>query len=507
MMYVSFFLAILPLAVLIVLILKIKAPIHYATLFTFILTVVLALWYWHQPMAHVGESVIYGIIKGLWPIIIVILAAIYSYNLMLNTGAMQVLKDMLAGISDDKRIQVLLIAWCFGGFLEAVAGYGTAVAIPISILIALGFEPLKASVASLIANTVPTAFGAVGIPVTVLAQYTGLSVFDISSMVVIQLAFLNIFLPFVIVAIAGGGIKHIRGVIFITLCCGVTNLIPQYITARYLGAELPAFAGSLVSLIVVVILAKYRKKNQFISQKKHEVRSYSLGQWLNAGVIYILTFVLIILSSPLFPTIKSYLNQYNSQYALNLIHKTLDIDWLTSPGILIFIASIIGGLMQRAQVVTLFHVLGSTVIQLRKSILAILAIVAMATVMDTSGMIDIIAMTLVDLTGHTYIAIAPVIGALGTFVTGSDTNSNVLFGKLQVSAAEQLNINPVILAAANTAGATGGKMISPQSIAIAVSATKMEGQDSAIMIRTIKYCALYIIILGLELIPLAYFMS
>lgn len=507
MIYVSFFLAVLPLVALIVLILKVKAPIHYATVCTLALIMVLALWYWHQPISHVGQSILYGVIKGVWPIVVVILAAIYSYNLMLKTGAMQTLKDMLAGISDDKRIQVLLIAWCFGGFLEAVAGYGTAVAIPISILIALGFDPLKASVTSLIANTVPTAFGAVGIPVTMLAQYTGLSVLDISSMVVIQLAFLNVFLPFVIVAIAAGGIKHIRGVIIITLCCGVTNWIPQYLTARYLGAELPAFAGSLVSLVVLICLAKFRKKKRGMATKQLTSQSHSTRQLINAGIIYILTFLFIILSSPLFPFIKSFLNHYNSQYTLGLIQKNIDIDWFTSPGPLIFLACIIGGLIQGARITTLGTVFLSTCMQLRKSILAILAIVAMATIMDTSGMIDIIATTLVNLTGSAYIVIAPMIGALGTFVTGSDTNSNVLFGKLQVSAAEQLHINPVILAAANTAGATGGKMISPQSIAIAVSATKMEGQDSTIMSRTLKYCVLYIGILGVELIPLTYFIS
>lgn len=169
------------------------------------------------------------------------------------------------------------------------------------------------------------------------------------------------------------------------------------------------------------------------------------------------------------------------------------------PGVLIIIATFIGGLIQGAGIGTMLSVLWSTVVQLKNSIIAITAIVAMATVMDTSGMIGSIANTLVSVTGTGYIFIAPVIGALGTFVTGSDTNSNVLFGKLQTSAAAQLNIDPILLAAANTSGATGGKMISPQSIAIAVSATKMDGQGSAIMSGTLKYCAIYIIILGVKI--------
>lgn len=196
---------------------------------------------------------------------IVILAAIYSYNLMNATKSMDVLRNVLASVSDDKRIQVLLISWCFGGFLEAAAGYGTAVAIPIGILIALGFNPLKAAIASLVANTVPTAFGAVGIPVSVLAEQVNLPVTTLSGTIILQLALFNILLPFVIVAIIGGGMKAIRGVGLITLMCGISTLIPQYLVAVNLGAELPAFAGSLVSLIVIVFMAKNRKEKQSLN--------------------------------------------------------------------------------------------------------------------------------------------------------------------------------------------------------------------------------------------------
>lgn len=183
----------------------------------------------------------------------------------------------------------------------------------------------------------------------------------------------------------------------------------------------------------------------------------------------------------------------------------LKIDWIATPGVLIIIASLLGGFMQGAKLGTMLNVFVSTVKQLKNSIIAITAIVAMATVMDVSGLIASLAQTMVDVTGGGYLFIAPVIGALGTFVTGSDTNSNVLFGKLQTMAAEKLHVDPVWLAAANTAGATGGKMISPQSIAIAVSATRMEGQGSAIMSGTLKYCGVYIIILGLK-VGLVYYL-
>ncbi|MCW2481426.1 L-lactate permease [Candidatus Symbiopectobacterium sp. NZEC135] len=511
--YFPFFLGIFPLLVMIVLILKIKTPIHYAVLITLALTLIITYLFWNTSVRTLGLAITYGALKGLWPIIIVILGAIYSYNLMQKTRSMDVLRDVLAGISDDKRIQVLLISWCFGGFLEAAAGYGTAVAIPIGILIALGFNPMKAAVASLVANTVPTAFGAVGIPVSILAEQVHLPVTTLSATVVAQLALFNILLPFVIISIIGGGIKAIRGVFGITLVCGVTTLVPQYLVAIYLGAELPAFAGSLTSLIAVTLMAKARKKAtepeyRISSDHQTSVASYSASQLLRACAIYLLIFVFILLCSPLFPAIKSAVSQVASVIPFYLTETQvlkLKIDWIATPGVLIIIATLLGGFIQGANLPTMLSVFFGTVKQLKNSIIAITAIVAMATVMDVSGLIATLAQTMVDVTGGGYLFIAPVIGALGTFVTGSDTNSNVLFGKLQTMAAEKLHVDPVWLAAANTAGATGGKMISPQSIAIAVSATRMEGQGSAIMSGTLKYCGVYIVILGLK-VGLVYYL-
>ncbi|GAB1105765.1 MAG: L-lactate permease [Shewanella algae] len=511
--YLLFSLGVLPLLVMILLILKIKMPIHQAVLITLLLTLVEATIFWHTPAQTLGSAMAYGVIKGLWPIVIVILGAIFSYNLMLQTRSMEVLKNLLAGISDDKRIQVLLISWCFGGFLEAAAGYGTAVAIPIGILIALGFKPLKAAIASLVANTVPTAFGAVGIPVSILAEQVNLPVTELSGTVIAQLALFTLLLPFVIVAIIGDGFKAIRGVFGITLVCGIATLLPQYFVAIHLGAELPAFAGSLVSLLVVALMAKKRQKPtpaayRIDNDQCRITGHYSGGQIFKACAIYLLIFVFILLCSPLFPEIKGLLTQVSSKPVFPLangVELSLTIDWIATPGVLIILATLIGGTLQGASLASMLKVFSATLKQLKNSIIAITAIVAMATVMDVSGLITDMAHTLVNITGGAYLFIAPLIGALGTFVTGSDTNSNVLFGKLQTVAAEKLQVDPLWLAAANTSGATGGKMISPQSIAIAVSATRMEGQGSAIMSGTIKYCMAYILILGLK-VGLVYYL-
>ncbi|UXY12765.1 L-lactate permease [Kosakonia sp. ML.JS2a] len=505
--YLLFIVGLIPLLLMVFLILKIKMPVHYSVLITLALTYVLALLFWHTPMPTLESAIIYGALKGLWPIVIVILGAIYSYNLMQATRAMDILREVLASISDDKRIQVLLISWCFGGFLEAAAGYGTAVAIPIGILVALGFPPLKSAIASLVANTVPTAFGAVGIPVSILAQQVNLPVNTLSGTIILQLALFNILLPFVIICIIGGGLKAIRGVFGITLLCGVSTLIPQYFVAVHLGAELPAFAGSLVSLIAVAIAGRIRNGKtdpawliETRPESERPVRSAAV--LLKTCSIYILIFIFILLCSPLFPGIKSAVSAIASVLHFPLENGTtliLKIEWIATPGVLIILATVIGGFIQGAPVSSMLHVFVKTVLQLRNSIIAIMAIVALATVMDVSGLISTLAHVLVNITGGSYVFISPIIGALGTFVTGSDTNSNVLFGKLQTMAAAKLNIDPTWLAAANTAGATGGKMISPQSIAIAVSAARMGGQDSHIMAGTMKYCAAYIVILGLEI--------
>ncbi|MEI7063360.1 L-lactate permease [Dickeya chrysanthemi] len=503
--YLQFSLGVLPLLVMIILILKIKMPIHYSVLITLAITAILSLTVWHTPLQTLDSAIGYGVIKGLWPIVIVILGAIYSYNLMQETRSMDVLRDVLAGISDDKRIQVLLISWCFGGFLEAAAGYGTAVAIPIGILIALGFNPLKAAIASLVANTVPTAFGAVGIPVSILAEQVQLPVTALGGTIIAQLALFNILLPFVIIAIIGDGVKAIRGVVGITLVCGLATLIPQYFVAVHLGAELPAFAGSLVSLIAVAVMGRARKgktdPRYLIQQDTSSASLPSGGELLKACSIYLLIFTFILLCSPLFPGIKQIVGQATSTLSFPLPEGkalSLKIDWIATPGVLIILATLLGGFIQGATLGKMLRVLVGTIKQLKNSIIAITTIVAMATIMDVSGLITTLAQTMVNVTGGAYVFIAPIIGALGTFVTGSDTNSNVLFGKLQTVAAGKLHIDPVWLAAANTAGATGGKMISPQSIAIAVSATRMDGQGSAIMSGTLRYCAAYIVILGLK---------
>ena len=337
--YLMFALALSPLLLMVFLILKLKMPIHYSVLISLVFTAALSAIFWEMPTQNLKAAIGYGALKGLWPIVIVILGAIFSYNVMQATKALDILRDILASISEDKRIQVLLISWCFGGFLEAAAGYGTAVAIPIGILIALGFNPLKAAIASLVANTVPTAFGAVGIPVSILAEQVNLPVYTLGGTIILQLALFNILLPFVIVCIIGGGLKAIRGVFLITLICGISTLVPQYFVAIHLGAELPAFAGSLVSLFAVAMVSRLRKGKtdpEWRIEVSHtrETTPRSAKVLFRVGSIYLFIFVFILLCSPLFPTIKGAASQLASVLHFTLADGTRV--WLNSSSQLTF---------------------------------------------------------------------------------------------------------------------------------------------------------------------------
>ena len=467
-----------------------------ACMIGFVGTIILSIVGFDFSFVHSLTAGVDGVMMAFWPIVYVIISAVFIYNISKESGGMDTIMSMLTSLTKDMRILVLILAWGLGGFLEAVAGFGTAVAIPASILVMLGMEPIKAAIVCLIANTSPTAFGAVGLPVTTLAKVTGLDVKQVSYYVAIQLFILIMLIPFVLVFITDGkGMKSFRGkgVLPATLLAGLTFAVPQIFITKYMGPELPSIVGSLVCLLTLVLITKTQNHEEHIDSESDASISTKVKAWLP----FILVFFLIILTSSLFPSVNSALanvktsfNIYNGPNA-----KPFEIDWLSSPGTLIFLASFIGGAVQGLSFGKMFAILGDTIKQLGKTILTVCSIVGLSKVMGYSGMIDTIAVSLVTLTGPFYPVISPIIGVLGTFITGSDTSSNVLFGDLQVQAANTLKINPYWLAAANMAGATAGKMISPQSIAIATGATGLDGEEGLILKKALFYCALYTIML------------
>lgn len=493
--YMLFAIAMIPVLWLIVSLGVLKMPAHKTCSFTVILTLAIAIICWRMKFIDGITATVEGMAIALWPILLVIVAALFTYNLAVETKTMDVIKKMLSSITTDKRIQVLILAWGFGGFLEAVAGYGTAVAIPASILASLGFNPLFAAVICLLANTVPTAFGALGIPVTTLATVTGLEVVHLSYVTSIQLAGFIVLIPFLLVILTEKSIKALKGVIGITLVSGITFAVPQIFIAKYLGADLPALVASICSMACTILMAKAMNKEK-VETKEDKI---GLKEGILAWLPYILLCGLILIASPLVPSINSLLAKASSNIHIYTgdATSTTAFSWINTPGMMILIATFIAGLIQKLKFTYMLDVLKRTVIQLKTSFITIMSIVAISKIMSHSGMTSSISFGLCAITGSFYPLIAPLLGAIGTFVTGSDTSANILFGALQTEAAKSLSIDPYWIAAANTAGATAGKMISPQSIAIATSATGLIGSEGKILSTTVKYCLGYVIILGL----------
>ncbi|WP_378954765.1 L-lactate permease [Pelosinus sp. sgz500959] len=484
--------------------LKIAAP--KACFIGLIITITLAMFSWNMPGALTLRAGLEGSVYAFFPIIWVIIAALFTYNLSVKTGAMDNIKHQIANLSTDRRIQALLIVWGFGGFLEAMAGFGTAVAIPAAILIGLGFDPFFAAAFCLISNTAPTAFGAIGIPVTTLSGVANVPLLPLTFDVALQLTPLVILIPFILVIIMTKKLSGLKGVIGATLIAGGSFAAVQLLVAKYLGPQLTAVLGSVTSMVLTTIWVKlfppktvwkFPSEQDVTTETSVEGSTESVGR-LTAWLPYILLLVLILGTSSLVPILNEPLNTLMSIYNIYTGpggHQ-LEVNWFITPGTLIMIAAIIGGRIQGASFAEMSTTLFKTIALLPKTIVTVICIISMAKIMGYSGMVSAIALGLANATGNSYPAIAPAIGALGTFVTGSDTSSNILFGALQKQTAIEIGANSTWITASNMAGATAGKMISPQSIAIAASSTGLTGREGDLMGVTFKYCILFCIILG-----------
>ncbi|SFC42795.1 lactate permease [Clostridium uliginosum] len=502
-MYLYFLIACIPIIWIMISLGKLKIPGYKACPIALLITFLLSIFVWKMSIKEAVTSGLEGVALALWPIVIIIIAAVFTYNLSVHTGSMETIKKMMTSVTNDKRILVLILSWGFGGFLEAISGFGTAIAIPASILAALGFEPVFAAIICLIANTTPTAFGAIGLPVTTLAEVTNLDVRQLSYVITLQLFIMILIIPFALVIITGKSSKAIKGIFGITLVSGLGFALPQIFVAKYMGAELPGVIGGAVSMGLTIVIANkfYRntKDPQYAVKTVYKGEEISPKKALLAWTPFILLFLFIILCSPLFPVIYEPLAAVKtSVYIYKGVNaKPYIFSWLVSPGTLIIIATYIGGIIQGVKFKEITSILFKTLKQMSKSVITIISIVVLAKIMGYSGIIKSIAGVLVLVTGRFYPFISPIIGALGTFVTGSDTSANVLFGGLQVEAAKSIGINPYWLAASNVMGGTAGKMISPQSIAVATAATGLAGSEGKIFNSTIKVCLAYVLFAGL----------
>ncbi|MDR3588581.1 MAG: L-lactate permease [Negativicutes bacterium] len=480
---------------------------HQACTLGLFLSIAICVSFLQMPYNLAFEAALEGAILAFVPILWVIFAAFYTYNICVKSGAMTRIKNIMANLSGDRRIQVLAIAWGFGGFFESVAGFGTAVAIPASILVALGFEPFFAAIVCLLANTVAVAFGVVGIPITMLAKITGLPVLPLSLAAAAQLTPFVILVPFLLVFTVTKSLAGFRGVWLTTLLAGLSFAGAQYITAKYVGPELPAIIGSVFSLATIIACVKLMPGSQTWRFPGEDGRQYEaaaaggrepLSSQCKIWAPYLLLLFFALVTSRLSPPLNGLLSQAKTTFVVysGTGGAPLSIDWLLTPGTLIMLAAILGGLIQGCSCRTLATTLGETLSQLQTTALTVISIVSMSKVLAYSGTIGFIAMALSDTSGLFYPAIAPLIGMLGTFITGSDTSANILFGLLQKNVALQIGTDPIWIAAANTSGACIGKLISPQNIAIAAVATGLTGKEGDILNIMIKYAGIFTVGLG-----------
>lgn len=498
----DFLIALITLVWLIIGFIVLKLPGHICCPIGLAISAILAMACWHLSLLNTFTAALEGVAMAVWPIGIIVIAAIFVYNLSVRTGGMDVIKTTLSAISADRRIQVLIVAWGFGGFLEGVAGFGTSVAIPAAILVGLGFHPIESCLICLISNAPVAVFGCIGIPVLTAASLTNAPATQLAAYIALQLAVLTVVCPLFMVRVSG----KIKGVLLITLVSGFAFAIPSYIIGASVGPELPTLFGAVCSLIVTVLMAKFMYKDtdpeyflDGVSDARAKMKELSREKIFRAWFPFLLIFLLLIVTSNLCPPINKaiaaiktpvhiYTGQPNSLYTFT---------WIGTPGVIIIIAGIIGGFVQGAKLSDIGSVFVASIKQMYKAVITIVSIIAIAKVMGYSGMINAIALGLVAVTGPMYPFFAPIIGGIGTFITGSVTSACVLFSSLQAQTGSALGISQSWLIAANGAGATVGKIISPQSIAMAAAATGCVGEDATIIRKAIVYCIIFLIFLSI----------
>lgn len=523
----QFLVSALPIALLFVLMLRFRLPGHLSALVTLVATVVLGLFAslaaGMVPAAGmipavgsvaplVGWSLVEGVLKAVFPILLIIVMAMYSYNILVESRQIECIKRQFISLTDDKGILVLIMVWGFGGLLEGMSGFGTAVAIPAAILIGLGFKPMFSAVVALLGNTVATGFAAVGVPVTTLCNEavsggnaSAAMVREVSGFTVMQLSPLFFLIPFAILMLTNRRLW--RRNILLALWVGGVSFAAQWACAVWLGAETPAIIGSIAAILALIVAAKAISGSGQANIKRARP---SIGASIRAWSVYIIILLLILCSGSLCPPIRNFLAGHLVSVAnLPVLGSTFRFGWISNAAFLIFLGSVIGGMIQGLSPKRLGVVLARTVISLKTTALTIVALISMASVMNHTGMINAMAVGIVAMTGKFYPVFAPLIGAVGTFVTGSDTSSNILFAKLQVNVAHNLGFTGQSafmgltgsesnwLLAANTTGATGGKMISPQSIAIATAACGLKNSDHQILRALIPYALAYTLVTGL----------
>lgn len=503
---------------------------HIAGSLTLLLALLVAVFAFGMPADKALAAAGYGFLYGLWPIAWIIVAAVFLYKLTVNSGQFEVIRSSVLSITDDQRLQVLLIGFCFGAFLEGAAGFGAPVAITAALLVGLGFNPLYAAGLCLIANTAPVAFGALGIPIIVAGQVTGIDAFKIGAMTGRQLPLLSVFVPFWLVFIMDG-VRGVKETWPAALVAGASFAVTQYFTSNFIGPELPDITSALASLVATTLFLKaWRPRRAQVvaaagaSAEAAGPLAYSLGEVVKAWSPFLILTVLVTIwtlkpfkalfaaGGALYGTVANLPIPYLDQLVLKgapivanptPIAAVFKFDPISATGSAIFLSALVSMLVLRITPKIGLTTFKSTLVELRWPILSIGMVLAFAFVTNYSGMSSTLALVLAG-TGAAFPFFSPFLGWLGVFLTGSDTSSNALFSSLQATTAHQIGVNDTLLVAANTSGGVTGKMISPQSIAVACAATGMVGKESDLFRFTLKHSLFFATVVGLITLAQAY---
>ncbi|PER58709.1 L-lactate permease [Bacillus thuringiensis] len=510
---------------------------YVAGFITVVLTVLVALFAYKMPFTMAMAATGYGFLYGLWPIAWIILMSVFLYKISVKTGQFDVIRASVLSITNDHRLLVILIGFSFGAFLEGAAGFGAPVAITAALLAGLGLNPLYAAGLCLIANTAPVAFGAMGIPITVAGQVTGIDPHKIGQMAGHQLPFLSLFVPFFIVFLMDG-FKGVRQTWPALLVAGSSFAITQFITATFLGPELPDITSALVSLVSLALFLKvWQPKEIYQSgQANNEVAAtttaasmpkLTFGKVVKAWSPFIVLTVMVVIWSQSFfkalfapgGALESLVFKFEISALHNLVMKAepivnkptpyeaiLKFDVLSATGTAILIACIISMFILKMNVKDAVVTFKETLSELKMPILSIGFVLGFAFIANYSGLSSTLALALAG-TGGLFPFFSPFLGWIGVFLTGSDTSANALFSNLQAITAQQVGVSEVLLVAANTTGGVTGKMISPQSIAIACAAVGLAGKESDLFRFTVKHSLFFVIIVGIMTYVQAYYLT
>jgi lactate permease len=487
-----------PLTVMFIMLGGFKRSPQLSALTSLIICLAVAIAVYGMPFGVALNSAVYGAAFSVLTVIWIIVNAIWIYNLAVESGHFAILRQSFANISADQRIQGIIIAFCFGALLEALAGAGTPIAIVGAMLVALGFDPVKAVMMALVGDTAPVAFGALAVPIYTLAQVTGLPFDDLGSMVARQTAVMAVFIPLVIVCIVDGA-RGLRECWLPAVVAGTTFGLVQFATANYISIPIADIFAVLVSAGAVVLLLRFWKPRSRVevARAKASLVTTSPAETLRAYLPY--AYVVVVFSMAQWGPIKALLARGAIKFAWpglaitdalgHAVNTTYNFSYLPASGTLLLVCGILTMFTLGVRPAAAARCMGATIYQLRWAIPTVLCVLGVAFVMNWSGQSATLGRFLAG-AGSWFALISPIVGWVGVVVTGSDNSTNALFGALQVAAARATGLPAVLLAAANTAGGVLGKIISPQSLAVGAAAVGLIGREGEVFRRVLGWTIL-----------------